>query len=169
MTNIGQCIVALFSRPGKRVINIPKRILRMVYFMLIHRKVHWNNVMTNCINSALWEPLDPGMNCRVCYRDHTRSKPTVYQLAPHPFPNSPFPKPHWTPCVPIRIGNSELNELDIKSSYLVHTLFSEKSSVTYLTTLCIMNGMNIDDETLPEDDGFYTKNKHELIAKLMKI
>lgn len=99
MTDIGLKVVCLFSRPGKHVYNIPQRILRIVYFMLIHSKEYWKNAMTRCIKSAFWEPIEI---CSICGDDHYRHSPTVYE----PIHGG------WQPCVTGRPSDEILNYLD---------------------------------------------------------
>jgi hypothetical protein len=166
MTDIGLKVACLFSRPGKHVVNVPQRILRIVYFMLIHPNDHWKKMMTECIHSALWEPSEL---CSICGDDHYRLKPTVYKrisggICP------------WIACVSGRISDDELQYLDDLSRKLILDLLglgdppgNGTKGWEYIMELCSQNGLIVDEEVLPEDDGFYTNNYKELVAKLMKI
>ncbi len=180
MTDIGLKVACIFSKPGKHVVNVPRRIIRIVYFMLIHSNDHWKKMMTKCIKSTLWEPLNPDYRCSLCGDDHHRFKPTVYQRCSSKSKGL-VPKKHngkisidWIPCVKGRIDIGELEYLDSLSKKLVFDLLSLATTSAgadneYIMKLCANNGIIFDEEALPEDGGCYTNNYKELIVKLMKI
>ncbi len=164
MADIGLKVVCLFSRPGKHVVNVPKRVLRILYFMLIHSNDHWKKMMTSCIKSALWEPAEL---CSICGDDHYRLKATVY-------------KKHigggWIACINGRPSDDELHYLDDLTRKLILDLLglgdppgNGTKGWEYIMDMCSQNGLIVDDEILPEDSGFFTNNYKELVAKLMKI